>query len=46
MNFHLALPEHLSDERVREWFATGCREGWTVTIDRLVATFASAATSN
>ncbi len=46
MIFQLALPEHLSDERVREWFATGCREGWSVTIGRLVASFASAATSN
>jgi uncharacterized protein YndB with AHSA1/START domain len=46
MIFQLALPEHLSDARVREWFATGCREGWSVTIGRLVASFASAATSN
>jgi uncharacterized protein YndB with AHSA1/START domain len=42
MIFELALPEHLSDERVREWLASGCREGWGDTLDRLVASFAGA----
>jgi uncharacterized protein YndB with AHSA1/START domain len=39
MIFHLALPKHLSAERVREWFAIGIRGGWGDTIDRLVALF-------
>jgi uncharacterized protein YndB with AHSA1/START domain len=39
MVFHLALPDTFSDERVREWFATGMRDGWGNTIDRLVASF-------
>lgn len=42
MIVHVALPGHESDERIREWLATGMREGWSVTIDRLVAHFASA----
>jgi uncharacterized protein YndB with AHSA1/START domain len=45
MNVHLALPNHLSDERVREWFAIGICEGWSDTIDRLVIRFAGAAST-
>lgn len=44
MLVHLALPDHLSDEGVREWFGFGIREGMSDTIDRLVARFAK--TSN
>jgi uncharacterized protein YndB with AHSA1/START domain len=43
MILQLSLPAHLSDEQVREWLATGMREGWGDTIDRLVAAFAGAA---
>jgi uncharacterized protein YndB with AHSA1/START domain len=43
MIFHLGLPDHLSEDRVREWFASGIRDGWGVTIDRLVARFATVA---
>ena len=39
MIFQLAMPAHLSDERVREWLAMGIRGGWSDTIDRLVARF-------
>jgi uncharacterized protein YndB with AHSA1/START domain len=46
MIFNVALPGHLPEERVREWLATGMREGWGDTIDRLVARCASAATKN
>lgn len=42
MIFQVALPEQMSDERVREWLATGMREGWSDTIDRLVTNFADA----
>jgi uncharacterized protein YndB with AHSA1/START domain len=42
MTFRLALPLGLSEESVREWFATGIREGWTQTIDRLVVAVATA----
>lgn len=42
MIFQVALSEQMSDERVREWLATGMREGWSDTIDRLVTTFADA----
>jgi uncharacterized protein YndB with AHSA1/START domain len=43
MIFHLGLPDHLSEDRVRELFASGVRDGWSQTIDRLVARFASVA---
>jgi uncharacterized protein YndB with AHSA1/START domain len=46
MILQLALPEHLSDARVREWLTSGCQEGWGDTIDRLVASFAGAARSD
>ena len=36
MVFTVVLPEHLDAERVREWLATGMREGWSGTLDRLV----------
>ncbi len=36
MRFTLQLPDHLDDERVREWLAMGIREGWAATLDRLV----------
>jgi uncharacterized protein YndB with AHSA1/START domain len=42
MIFQVALSEQMSDERVREWLATGMRDGWSETIDRLVANFAGA----
>lgn len=40
MIFQLALPDHLSDDQVREWRATGMREGWSDTLDRLPTSFA------
>lgn len=40
MIFQVALSEHMSDERVHEWLATGMRDGWRETIDRLVTAFA------
>jgi uncharacterized protein YndB with AHSA1/START domain len=40
MIFHVSLADRMSDERVREWLATGMRDGWSVTIDRIVAVFA------
>src|SRR5262249_54290145 len=39
MIVQLAMPEHLSDERVREWLELGIRGGWSDAIDRLVARF-------
>ncbi len=39
--FQVSLPDDLSDDQVREWLATGMREGWGDTIDRLVASFAA-----
>ena len=41
MIFHVQLPDHISDEKTNEWLATGMREGWSMTIDRLVAHYAS-----
>jgi uncharacterized protein YndB with AHSA1/START domain len=41
MIFHLRLPDHLSEDTVRDWFASGIRDGWSQTIDRLAARFAS-----
>jgi hypothetical protein len=44
---HEALADdHLSDDQVREWLATGMREGWSDTIDRLVTSFAAVAGRN
>jgi uncharacterized protein YndB with AHSA1/START domain len=43
MILQVTLPEHMSDERVHEWLTCGCQEGWADTIDRLVASFAGAA---
>jgi uncharacterized protein YndB with AHSA1/START domain len=43
MIFHVTLSAQMSDEQVREWLATGMRDGWSATIDRLVANFADAA---
>ena len=40
MLFRLQLPDHLSEERTAEWMASGMRDGWSMTIDRLVARYA------
>jgi uncharacterized protein YndB with AHSA1/START domain len=37
LRFAVGLPVHLSDQQVAEWLATGMRQGWGDTIDRLVA---------
>lgn len=39
MTLTLDLPDHLSEEKVREWLATGMRVGWGQTIDRLAALY-------
>ncbi len=39
----VALPDQWSDDSVRAWLASGTREGWGQTIDRLVAGVAGAA---
>jgi uncharacterized protein YndB with AHSA1/START domain len=36
MLFELRLPDHDSDEQLREWMASGISAGWSATIDRLV----------
>jgi uncharacterized protein YndB with AHSA1/START domain len=41
MVFRLDLPAHFTDERVRNWFEAGIQRGWTDTIDRVVAKFAT-----
>ena len=41
MVFQLVLPPGLSDDDVREWLAKGIRDGWNMTLDRLVARFGS-----
>ncbi len=41
MVLQVTLPDHLPDERIQEWLATGMREGWGQTIDRLVTAFAT-----
>ena len=41
MVLQLQLPDHISDEKTSEWFATGMRDGWGMTIDRLVARYAN-----
>ncbi len=46
MIFHVALSDQLSDERAREWLATGMRAGWCDVIDRLVTHFAAATENN
>jgi uncharacterized protein YndB with AHSA1/START domain len=37
MTVMVSLPERMSDERAAEWLASGMRNGWSDTIDRLVA---------
>lgn len=37
--FILVLPDHLSADRVKAWRDTGMRAGWSVTLDRLAASF-------
>lgn len=39
MIVQVRLPDHLSEDGVRDWFALGIREGMGMTIDRLVAKF-------
>jgi uncharacterized protein YndB with AHSA1/START domain len=34
------IPAHYSAERVEEWLTSGMREGWGMTLDRVVAKFA------
>jgi len=43
MIFQVTLPDHLAAADVREWLETGMREGWSDTIDRLVAQYATVA---
>ena len=45
MVFELRLPDHLPEDKVREWFAMGVRNGWSDTIDRMVDRFAGAVRS-
>ena len=37
MDLEVQLPDHISEEKTSEWLATGMREGWGMTVDRLVA---------
>lgn len=46
MIFQVELSERMSDERVREWLATGMRDVWSDTIDRLGAHIADASGAN
>ena len=36
-----SFPDHFSDERISEWLTSGMREGWGMTLDRLVETYAT-----
>ncbi|GAA2092667.1 SRPBCC domain-containing protein [Microlunatus panaciterrae] len=35
MVLQVAFADRLTDDRVREWLATGMTEGWNITLDRL-----------
>ncbi|MEO6712324.1 MAG: SRPBCC domain-containing protein [Mycobacteriales bacterium] len=35
MVFHLGFADRLTEQRVRDWLATGMRDGWTQTLERL-----------
>ncbi|MET0859996.1 MAG: SRPBCC domain-containing protein [Microbacterium sp.] len=39
LDFILVLPDHLSADRVKAWRNTGMSAGWSVALDRLVASF-------
>ena len=41
MELQVQLPDHLSEEKTREWMQSGMMDGWSATIDRLVAVFAA-----
>src|SRR5437867_783277 len=40
MIFHVQLPDHLSEDAVRDWMECGMIDGWAMTIDRLVVRYA------
>jgi uncharacterized protein YndB with AHSA1/START domain len=39
MAFHLQFPDHFPEQTLQDWMASGMRDGWGMTIDRLVARF-------
>ncbi|MFF1574096.1 SRPBCC domain-containing protein [Leifsonia sp. NPDC058292] len=41
LTLRVELPERLSDAEAQAWLDLGIREGWGITIDRLVARFAT-----
>jgi uncharacterized protein YndB with AHSA1/START domain len=41
MTFVVAIPDHFTDAQAAEWTASGMRDGWSMTIDRLVDSFAT-----
>ena len=43
MSLRVDLPESLAPDQVQEWWATGVRDGWRDTVDRLAAALESAA---
>ena len=45
MDFTVTLPPDITDDEVRDWLAKGIQAGWSDTIDRVVAVFASASAS-
>lgn len=45
MIFDVRLSDQLSDEDVARWFETGFRNGWTMTLERLVTRYLVAAHS-
>jgi uncharacterized protein YndB with AHSA1/START domain len=43
MSLRVDLPASLAPDQVQEWWATGVRDGWRDTVDRLAAALESAA---
>jgi len=43
MSLRVDLPESLAPDQVQAWWATGVRDGWRDTVDRLAAALESAA---
>src|ERR687897_1183102 len=41
MIFHVGLADHLTEDQVQDWLATGMAEGWTHTVDRIIPSLAT-----
>lgn len=36
MTFHVGFADHVAEDVIKRWYALGFKDGWTVTVDRIV----------